>query len=160
MGVCFLSITKVVVLVCVMPYSELPFLMAIPNATTEWFFLGLDKGLEYMGALPSIAKSDNMKQWVSKSDLLILDDFGLRPLSPDSRIALLQMLEDRCERKSVIIVSQLPIKNCMDRLIDKKYTRRPKMTAYVYCDLFICFLWSYDQGCCGRTFKGSMHVRP
>ena len=65
MGVCFLSITKVVVLVCVMPYSELPFLMAIPNATTEWFFLGLDKGLEYMGALPSIAKSDNMQQWMS-----------------------------------------------------------------------------------------------
>ena len=62
------EITKVVVLVCVMPYSELPFLMAIPNATTEWFFLGLNKGLEYMGALPSIAKSDNMKQWVSKSD--------------------------------------------------------------------------------------------
>ncbi len=62
------EITKVVVLVCVMPYSELPFLMAIPNATTEWFFLGLNKGLEYMGAFPSIAKSDNMKQWVSKSD--------------------------------------------------------------------------------------------
>lgn len=62
------EITKVVVLVCVMPYSELLFLMAIPNATTEWFFLGLNKGLEYMGALPSIAKSDNMKQWVSKSD--------------------------------------------------------------------------------------------
>ena len=26
--------------------------------------------------------------------------------------------------------------------------------------IFICFLWSYDQGCCGRTFKGSMDVRP
>ena len=37
---------------------------------------------------------------------------------------------------------------------------KDKMTAYVYCGLFICFLWSYDQGCCGRTFKGSMHVRP
>ena len=85
---------------------------------------------------------EKMLNKLYKYDLLILDDFGLRPLSPDSRIALLQMLEDRCERKSVIIVSQLPIKNCMDRLIDKKYTRRPKMTAYVYCDLFICFLWS------------------
>lgn len=60
--------TPVVVLVCIMTYSELPFLMAIPNARTEWFFVGLNKGLEYMGALPAIAKSDNMKQWVSKSD--------------------------------------------------------------------------------------------
>jgi len=60
--------TKVVVLVCVMPYSELPFLMALPNATTEWFFQGLNRGLEFMGALPHIAKSDNMKQWVNKSD--------------------------------------------------------------------------------------------
>jgi len=59
---------KVVVLVCVMPYSQLPFMMALPNATTECFFNGLNKGLEYMGALPGIAKSDNMKQWVKKSD--------------------------------------------------------------------------------------------
>ena len=62
------ELTKVTVLVCVMPYSELPFLMALPNATTEWFFHGLNKGLEYMGALPRIAKSNNMRQWVSKSD--------------------------------------------------------------------------------------------
>ena len=62
------ELTKLTVLVCVMPYSELPFLMALPNATTEWFFHGLNKGLEYMGALPRIAKSDNIRQWVSKSD--------------------------------------------------------------------------------------------
>lgn len=62
------ELTKVVVLVCVMPYSELPFLMALPNATTEFFFYGLNKGLEFMGALPKVAKSDNMRQWVTKSD--------------------------------------------------------------------------------------------
>jgi len=60
--------TRCVVLVCVMPYSELPFLMALPNATSDWFFHGLNKGLEFMGALPKIAKSDNMKQWVAKAD--------------------------------------------------------------------------------------------
>lgn len=51
-----------------MPYSNLPFMMALPKATTEWFYHGLNKGLEFMGALPAIAKSDNMKQWVTKSD--------------------------------------------------------------------------------------------
>lgn len=59
---------KFVVLVCVMPYSNLPFMMAMPKATTEWFFHGLNKALEFMGALPKEAKSDNMKQWVAKSD--------------------------------------------------------------------------------------------
>lgn len=59
---------KLVVLVCVMPYSNLPFIMALPSATTEWFYHGLNKGLEYLGALPAMAKSDNMKQWVNKSD--------------------------------------------------------------------------------------------
>lgn len=59
---------KLVVLVCVMPYSNLPFIMALPSATTEWFYHGLNKGLEYLGAVPAVAKSDNMKQWVSKSD--------------------------------------------------------------------------------------------
>jgi len=59
---------KLVVLVCVMPYSNLPFMMAIPNATTEWFFHGLNKGLTFMDAVPHTAKSDNMKQWVTKSD--------------------------------------------------------------------------------------------
>lgn len=59
---------KLVVLVCVMPYSNLPFMMAMPRATTEWFFHGLNKALEFMGALPKEAKSDNMRQWVSKSE--------------------------------------------------------------------------------------------
>lgn len=62
------EVAKAVALVCIMPYSELPFLYALPNATTEWFFKGLNKGLEFLGALPHIAKSDNMRQWVTKSD--------------------------------------------------------------------------------------------
>lgn len=62
------QVTKVVVLVCVMPYSNLPFMMALPCAKTEYFYHGLNKGLEFMGALPQIAKSDNMRQWVTKSD--------------------------------------------------------------------------------------------
>ena len=57
-----------VVLVCVMPFSNLPFMMALPSANTEWFFHGLNKGLEFLGAVPHVAKSDNMKQWVTKSD--------------------------------------------------------------------------------------------
>ena len=46
---------------------------------------------------------------IEKTHLLILDDFGLQPLTADTRLALLQILEDRYGRKSTIIVSQLPV---------------------------------------------------
>ena len=41
--------------------------------------------------------------------LIILDDFGLQPLDQTMRVALLQILEDRYAKKSVIITSQLPV---------------------------------------------------
>lgn len=46
---------------------------------------------------------------IEKTRLLILDDFGLQPLNAETRLALLQILEDRYQRQSTIIASQLPI---------------------------------------------------
>ncbi len=46
-----------------------------------------------------------------KTDILILDDFGLQTMNPNARIALLQIPEDRYARKSTIITSQLPVAN-------------------------------------------------
>jgi len=46
---------------------------------------------------------------IGRNDLLILDDFGLQPMTPEARIALLQLLEERCDEKSMIIISQFPI---------------------------------------------------
>jgi DNA replication protein DnaC len=46
---------------------------------------------------------------LEKVKLLILDDFGLAPLDQNTRLALLQILEDRHAKKSVVIDSQLPI---------------------------------------------------
>ncbi|MEA3346821.1 MAG: IS21-like element helper ATPase IstB [Candidatus Auribacterota bacterium] len=48
---------------------------------------------------------------IAKSDLLILDDFGLNPLDDRSRLNFLEILEDRHGLKSTIIVSQLPVNN-------------------------------------------------
>jgi len=44
-----------------------------------------------------------------KVALLILDDFGLQPLDQNTRLALLQILEDRYAERSTMLVSQLPI---------------------------------------------------
>ena len=46
---------------------------------------------------------------LEKTHLLILDDFGLQPLNADTRLALLQILEDRYQRMATVIASQLPV---------------------------------------------------
>ena len=47
---------------------------------------------------------------IAKINVLILDDFGLSPLTDDHRRDLLELLDDRHERHSTIVTSQLPIK--------------------------------------------------
>jgi DNA replication protein DnaC len=51
---------------------------------------------------------------IEKQDLLILDDFGMRPLDNQDRMMLLEIIEDRHERKSTIISSQLPVEKFYD----------------------------------------------
>lgn len=46
---------------------------------------------------------------IKKARLLILDDFGLQPITHPVKLLLLQLLEDRYEREATIIVSQLPV---------------------------------------------------
>ena len=51
---------------------------------------------------------------LAKIDVLILDDFGLAPLSDTERRDLLEVLEDRQKRKSTIFTSQLDVKHWHD----------------------------------------------
>lgn len=51
-----------------------------------------------------------------KTDLLILDDFGLTPLSALQRHDLFNLIEDRHQVKSTLITSQLPIKHWHDSI--------------------------------------------
>ena len=55
---------EVVVLCCIMPYSNKAFAMGALDATQENLFHCLSKCLSYYGRVPRIAKSDNMAQWV------------------------------------------------------------------------------------------------
>jgi DNA replication protein DnaC len=47
--------------------------------------------------------------YLERQTLIILDDFGLQPLSQEIRLTILQLLEDRYGRKSILIASQLPV---------------------------------------------------
>jgi len=49
-------------------------------------------------------------------DLLILDDWGLSPLGDEQRRDMMEIVEERCDRKSTLIVSQAPVE-CWAELI-------------------------------------------
>jgi DNA replication protein DnaC len=51
---------------------------------------------------------------IAKQDLLILDDFGMQPFDAQSRLALMEIIEDRHGNRSTIITSQLPVKQWYD----------------------------------------------
>ncbi|SDA44833.1 IstB-like ATP binding protein, partial [Algoriphagus alkaliphilus] len=55
---------------------------------------------------------------IEKTHLLILDDFGLQPLNADTRMAVLQILEDRYQRKATLISSQIPVAQWHDYIGD------------------------------------------
>ena len=56
------------------------------------------------GSLPRL-----LARW-AKTDVLILDDFGLVPLGAQERHDLLEVIEDRHGERSTILAAQLPVK--------------------------------------------------
>lgn len=72
-------------------------------------YFGINRFLEKI----SLSKLDGtyvkLLNQVEKAHLIIIDDFGLHPFDGVTRLALLQILEDRYGIKSTIITSQLPI---------------------------------------------------
>ena len=56
---------------------------------------------------------------IERQDLLILDDFGLVPIDNQNRSALMEIIEDRHKKASMIITSQLPV-NCWHEVIGEK----------------------------------------
>lgn len=51
---------------------------------------------------------------ISKTDLLILDDFGLTHLEQQQQLDLMEIIEDRHGSSSTIIASQLPVQSWYD----------------------------------------------
>ena len=51
---------------------------------------------------------------IQKQNLLIIDDFGLHPVDEQSKLILLELLEDRYAINSTIITSQFPMNNWHD----------------------------------------------
>ncbi len=56
---------------------------------------------------------------LERQTLIILDDFGLAPMTQEVRLTLLQLLEDRYGKKSIVLTSQLPVAKFYEYLADK-----------------------------------------
>ena len=55
---------------------------------------------------------------LTKCEVLVLDDLLLAPLSRDDQRELLEIVEDRYDRKATIVTSQLPVKSWHDAMQD------------------------------------------
>ena len=56
---------------------------------------------------------------IERADLLILDDFGLQPFDAQSRASLLDIIEDRHQKRSTVVTSQIPEKEWYDIIGEK-----------------------------------------
>ena len=57
------------------------------------------------GSYPKLLKR------LARQELLILDDFGIKPMDQHARMALMEIMEDRHQKQATIITTQLPIKH-------------------------------------------------
>jgi DNA replication protein DnaC len=55
---------------------------------------------------------------ICKADLLILDDFGISPLTGAEARELLEIVDDRYERRSSVVCSQLPLGEWHRAIVD------------------------------------------
>lgn len=70
----------------------------------------------------ALAKADGryykILSTLAKKDLIVIDDFALAPLTDEQRRDLLEIVEERYNRKSTIIVSQIPVDHWHDVIGD------------------------------------------
>ena len=71
---------------------------------------------------------------LAKIDLLLIDDFGIAPIADQTQRDLLEILDDRYDKKSTLLTSQLPVEQwhaclgdptladaILDRLVHNSY---------------------------------------
>jgi len=70
----------------------------------------------------SVSRADGsygrLLQRLTRTDLLVIDDWGLAPLKEPERRDLLEVVEDRHQSASTLIASQLPVKAFYDAIGD------------------------------------------
>jgi len=81
-------------------------------------YLRLPRFLQELPMAKGEGRYGKVMAQLAKTDLLILDDWGLARLSDENRRDLLEMLEDRDGRRSTLVTSQLPVEHWHEALGD------------------------------------------
>jgi len=72
-------------------------------------YLGMTRFLEKINQSKLEGTYVKLLNQIEKTHLIVLDDFGLQPMDNATRLSLLQILEDRYGKKSILVTSQLPV---------------------------------------------------
>lgn len=69
----------------------------------------LPRLIEEIARYAAMQKRSALYRQLAKVDLIVIDDFGLTPLASETVRDLLEILDDRYDRKSTLITSQMPV---------------------------------------------------
>jgi len=97
-------------------------------------YLRVPTVLDMMKAARGDGSAPRLVERLGKVQLLILDDFGIYPLDSDQRRDLMEIIEERAQRRSTIVTSQLDVRDwhrafgdptladaLLDRLVNSAY---------------------------------------
>lgn len=76
---------------------------------------------EELGRARADGSYGKLLQQLAKTDLLILDDWGLAPLGDRERRDLLEIVEDRVGRRATLVTSQLPVEHWHEQVGDATF---------------------------------------
>ena len=72
-------------------------------------FFRLPRLVDELTRAHAMQNRSNLLKQLAKAELLVLDDMGLTPLSDQTKRDLLEILDDRYDRRATIVTSQLPV---------------------------------------------------
>ena len=78
---------------------------------TNTRYFRLSKLLEAMRMAHADGSYSRLTGQLLKAQCLVIDDWGIDPISPERRADLLEVIDDHYDQRSVIIASQLPIEH-------------------------------------------------
>ena len=81
-------------------------------------YLRLPRFLQELPMAKGDGRYGKLLTTLTKTDVWMLDDWGLAPFSEENRRDLLEIVEERHERRATIITSQLPVEHWHDALGD------------------------------------------
>ncbi len=81
-------------------------------------FMGMNMFIEESSMARASGNFLKFREKLIRTDLLILDDLGIKPLPPTATQDLYDILEERYQSKSTVITSQLPLENWKEVIDD------------------------------------------